>query len=74
MPIPKPRQNETEDAFMSRCISFVKGESKNGGQAVAICFSEFRRSKKLSEGKEVEYEEPSEIMEKTMQEMEEENE
>lgn len=48
MPI-KPRKNETQDEFLSRCIS---EEVKNGheqSQAVAMCYSKWkeRRRKEL---------------------------
>lgn len=37
MPIPQPYQGENEDAFMSRCISFLENEGREHNEAVAIC-------------------------------------
>jgi hypothetical protein len=50
MPV-KPRKNETQDEFISRCIG---EEIKNGheqAQAVAICYSKWkeRRRKELDD-------------------------
>ena len=46
MPIPKPRENESEDAFISRCISFLINEGYEPEQAKGIAFSQWRDSKK----------------------------
>lgn len=47
MPIPKPNKNEKQNAYMSRCISFVKGESPNmsNNQATAMCGTAWRTAK-----------------------------
>ena len=49
MPIPTPTKGEKRDKFVSRCMSFVKGESPDmpNDQAVAICSSQFRRTKQM---------------------------
>lgn len=41
MPLPKPRQGEDRDAFISRCMSNenVQNDSSNRDQALAMCFS-----------------------------------
>lgn len=48
MPLPKPRKGEEQNKFISRCVSFVKRDkpSTPQEQAVAMCFTQFRRSKK----------------------------
>jgi hypothetical protein len=47
MPLPTPRKGEDRKKFVSRCTSAVmqKGEAKDNKQAVAMCFSQARRSK-----------------------------
>lgn len=42
MPIPKPNAGEKEQDFVSRCIGFLVGESKEQDVAAAICYKEFR--------------------------------
>jgi uncharacterized CHY-type Zn-finger protein len=43
MPLPKPLGDETQDEFISRCISWVmdKGEAETVEQAAAICYSQW---------------------------------
>ena len=43
MPIPKPREGESKDDFISRCIENLKREDpeKSDEQIAAICFSEY---------------------------------
>ncbi len=41
MPIPKPKPEEKESDFISRCISAISGEYDKD-QAAAICYSQFR--------------------------------
>ncbi len=46
MPIPEPKSGEEQDAYMGRCMSFMKGEKdkfKTQEQRVAICLNTFRR-------------------------------
>jgi len=43
MPIPKPRENETKDEFLDRCLSFLADEGTTGKVAVAICHTQWRR-------------------------------
>lgn len=42
MPIPKPKQNEKEDAYISRCMAAIGGEYDDNEQAVAICYGAWR--------------------------------
>ena len=50
MPIPKPNRGESQDDYISRCISFAAGEGTPGNQAAAICHDTWRRSKKEDAG------------------------
>jgi len=45
MPIPKPKQNEREDDYISRCMSQIGSEYESNEQAVAVCYSTYRRDK-----------------------------
>ena len=47
MPLPKPKKDEKEKEFVSRCVSFVMGEDEDAdkNQAVAICFQQWRDEK-----------------------------
>jgi len=45
-PIPTPREDEKQDAFISRCMGTIGGEYKEKDQALAICFGSWRDSKK----------------------------
>ena len=49
MPLPTPNKNESKDKFVSRCISFVKGESPDtpNEQAVAMCMAQWRTNQKM---------------------------
>ena len=55
MPIPSPKPNEKQSEFIGRCVRFVIDEGtapntpKGRKQAVAICYSQWRRSKKSEE-------------------------
>ena len=44
--MPTPNPNETEQAFVSRCIPIVmkEGTAKDNKQAAAICYSMFREA------------------------------
>ena len=49
MPVPTPNENESEDAFVSRCIHVVSNEPDNKrlhNQIVAICENQWREAKK----------------------------
>lgn len=47
MPLPKPKTGETEDAFMSRCMSndVMSAEYPDQDQRVAVCQNSFRSDK-----------------------------
>lgn len=49
MPIPSPREGESENEFVSRCMSAISGEYDDNSQAVAICYSKWREHKKSAE-------------------------
>jgi hypothetical protein len=42
MPIPKPRANEQQGKFISRCVAFLVGEGRPQNQAAAICHEQWR--------------------------------
>lgn len=46
MPIPKPKKNEKQGEFISRCISAQSEENIPNKQKVAICFTTWKESKK----------------------------
>lgn len=48
MPLPKPKKNEKQNDFISRCMSndVMKKEFPNNKQRVAVCYSNFSRTKK----------------------------
>jgi len=50
MPLPKPHKNEKEPEFISRCVSFVKGERPNmdNKQAVAMCYNQWREKESVN--------------------------
>jgi len=37
--MPKPRKNENQENFISRCIPELVGEGREAQQAAAICYS-----------------------------------
>lgn len=47
MPLPKPRKNENQNAFMQRCMADpkVSEEFKNPKQRVAVCMSQWENKK-----------------------------
>lgn len=49
--MPIPNKNELEDNFIERCIPFLRKEGNDQKQAVAICYSIFKKSRKLKEYK-----------------------
>lgn len=48
MPIPKPRQDEERSDYVSRCMDAISGEYDDTDQALAVCFSTWRESRKRS--------------------------
>jgi len=46
MPIPKPKPDETEDDFISRCMSAIADEYDDNDQALAICGTQWREREK----------------------------
>lgn len=46
MPLPTPTPGESQDDFVSRCMSAQDGEDKPQDQKLAICFDKFREVKK----------------------------
>lgn len=44
IPIPKPSPSETEDDFVTRCMSEISGEYDQS-QAAAICYNTFREAR-----------------------------
>lgn len=46
MPIPKPNSGESQDNYISRCMSAQSEENKPQEQKLAICYSTWRDSKK----------------------------
>ena len=68
MPLPNPSKNEKQNAFVSRCVSFVMKDkpSTDQKQAVAMCFTQWRRSKKIENKEEIKntIEEIKEILKK----------
>lgn len=46
MPIPSPKKNEKESAYMGRCMPAIKEEFTSQDQRVAVCLTTFRRGKK----------------------------
>lgn len=45
MPIPKPKGEESEDKFISRCMSELNSEYPDEQQRSAICYDAFREEK-----------------------------
>lgn len=50
MPVPKPRSGETQDDFISRCVSWLADDSPDmpNKQRVAICFSQWRDREQIA--------------------------
>ncbi len=42
MPLPKPKKDEEESAYMGRCMSFLADEDRPNEQKVAMCLTTFR--------------------------------
>lgn len=45
-PIPSPGKDESQDDFISRCMSAIGGEYEDKKQAIAICYDSWRKRKK----------------------------
>lgn len=52
MPIPKPAGNESEDEFVSRCMSELNEEYPDQEQRSAICYNAFSDEKSNSKWEE----------------------
>jgi len=50
MPLPKPNKGEDKNTFVSRCVSFVKGEDSStpNDQAVAMCYTQWKNNKQMN--------------------------
>jgi len=48
MPIPKPRKNEKQSNFISRCISVLNKRDPNrpNKQIIAICYDTYRKRRR----------------------------
>jgi len=51
VPISSPRKNEVQDAFLQRCHHEMHEEYPDDKQRTAICFSQWRASKKPKKDK-----------------------
>ena len=51
MPLPTPKENETKSEFVSRCISVLThaNEFKSKTQRIAVCYTQWDKSKKEEE-------------------------
>lgn len=45
MPLPKPTGKETQQEFISRCMSELKGEFPYKYQRLAVCYTQWREKK-----------------------------
>lgn len=63
MPLPKPAKGEKERDYISRCISFVKHEDPKTptDQAVAMCYTTWRKAKGIKRREGMEEEKKEEI-------------
>jgi hypothetical protein len=43
MPIPNPKSEESENEYVSRCMEAIGAEYDDPTQAVAVCYSTYRR-------------------------------
>jgi hypothetical protein len=48
-PVPKPKNRESEDAYIGRCIANEIDAGREQDQAAAICYSTYREGKKADE-------------------------
>ena len=51
MPLPKPKKNEKQNDFISRCMSsdVMQDEFSDHKQRIAVCYSQFRRKEEDAE-------------------------
>lgn len=51
MPLPKPRKNEKQSEFVSKCIGdpTMNNDFPQQKQRAAVCYSQFKRKSKASE-------------------------
>jgi len=54
MPIPSKKDNEKQNDYMGRCMSFMKDEKYPQKQKVAICLNTFSQPKKKAKANEIE--------------------
>ena len=56
MPLPKPKKGESEDDFVSRCVSndTIQSEFPNQDQRVAVCLGRFRKKSEEQEMNDIE--------------------
>ena len=47
MPIPNPKPKEKQNEFISRCMEALKEDDIPNKQKVAICYTQYRRAKKI---------------------------
>lgn len=47
--MPEPGKNEKQDEFIGRCIPILIKEGRKQDQAVAICFSKWKKAKGIKE-------------------------
>ena len=52
MPIPNPKDNEKQNDYMGRCMSFMKDEKYPQKQKVAICLNTYSNPKQKSKAAE----------------------
>ena len=45
MPIPTPKGKETQQEFISRCMSEMKGEFPDKEQRLAVCYTQWKEKK-----------------------------
>jgi len=45
MPIPTPKAKETQQEFISRCMSDLKSEFPNKEQRLAVCYTQWQEKK-----------------------------
>ena len=48
--MPKPKPDEKQDQYISRCVAQVMGEGKTQQQALGQCFGMWRQHQKKSKG------------------------
>jgi hypothetical protein len=45
MPIPTPKAKETQQEFISRCMSDLKSEFPDKEQRLAVCYTQWKEKK-----------------------------